>query len=235
MRIILFLTGTIAPQNVPNLERTNVNDRENDYYNALQKWMKYEIPVVFCDNSNFESKKIQLLFDSNNNCEYIKFKTEKSYLGKGHGEAEILIYAYNNSELLQGADLIIKITGRYTIANFLSLIKKVDKKDDIYSNIGSSLTYADSRFFMYSPYFFNNYFRDSLVNINEERKIYMEHILARAIHQMLAVEGKGWKLISEVPIYEGYYGTENKKYYYTFFKKQIYKIYHKCKLIIYNR
>ena len=151
MKIVLFLTGNIAPVNVPYLMRGNAQDRENDYYIAIKKWLEYKIPIVFCENSHYNSLIINELLEGRNDCEYLKFKTQTSSLGKGNGEAEIFQFAFDNSNLLKGAKYIIKVTGRYNIINFEAIQSKIKNYDHFYicGNMTHSLSWADSRFFLF--------------------------------------------------------------------------------------
>ena len=212
MNLSLLLTGNIAPQKVPFLKRMDFVQRENDYYEALQKWMEYDIPIVFCENSNFNSIKINKLFEVRPDCEYLKFETQKSILGKGNGEAEIFEFAFKNSKILKKANYICKVTGRYNIINFKAIQKKLKNSDFLISaNMTDNLSWADSRFFIFQNSFYNLFLREALSTLNESNNICFEHCLARAIHKAMS-QSFPFRLLPELPIYQGVYGGENIRY-----------------------
>lgn len=218
-KICILLTGTIEPKNVPDLKRDNPVEREQDYYYALKKWMKLNYPVVFIENSNYNSTKIDSLFSGRKDCEYIKFKSKVSHLGKGHGESEIINFAFGESRILNLSDIIIKSSGRQFITNAVSILSTI-YNDDIYvvSWLKRQLQYADSRFFIAKKEFYSKYLMKELMYISEVNHIYFEHVLARAIHRCLA-DGNRWSLPREYPVCEGISGTENIKYKTGFFSR----------------
>jgi hypothetical protein len=213
MKIVLLLTGNIAPVNVPHLMRGNAQDRENDYYIAIKKWLEYKIPIVFCENSHYNSLIINELLEGRNDCEYLKFKTQTSHKGKGNGEAEIFQFAFDNSNLLKGAKYIIKVTGRYNVINFEDIQSKIKNYDDFYicGNLTHSLSWADSRFFLFKNSFYHDFLKESLLAINEDKNICFEHCLAHAMHLAMS-KSYAFKLLPEIPVYQGYYGGNDKKY-----------------------
>ena len=211
-KICVLLTGTIEPKNVPSLKRTDPLEREQDYYYALKRWMKLDYPIVFVENSAYNSVMINSLFDERKDCEYIQFKSEVSYLGKSHGEAEIINFAFEESILLKSSDIIIKSSGRQFISNALSILTTIFDKDIyVVSWLKRQLQYADSRFFVAKKSFYVEYLLKEFMYINESNCIYFEHVLARAIHRSLA-DGKAWALPKEYPVCEGISGTENTRY-----------------------
>ncbi len=221
---VLLLTGTISPRNTPNLARCNVEDRENDYYLAISAWLTHGLPIVFCENSNYDSPKISALLENRIDCEYIKFETKVSHLGKSNGEAEIIEYAMNNSFLISQSSIIVKVTGRYNISNFATIIKSVSDSVNICANLTQNLTWADSRFFIFSHTFFKNHLSSFFLVINEAEGRFFEHSLSRAINSALANQ-ETFKLLPHLPIIIGVYGTDNEPYRISYFKKKKYYLY----------
>ena len=167
----LLLTGTIAPRNVPNLKRHAIQDRENDYVQAIEKWLSTGYPVVFCENSNYHSTRIKTLFEKYPNAEFLQFETQHSHLGKGHGEAEILMFAFKHSQLLNQPNYwIVKVTARYFVKNHSVLLKNVHSFENtqVIANLDDYLRYADTRFFIFSQSFFEQYLSKQLPFINEK-------------------------------------------------------------------
>lgn len=215
----ILLTGTISPGLVPNLKRVDPLEREKDYYYAIKEWLRLELPLVFVENSNYESELINSLFKNQSECEYIRFESKTSYLGKSHGEAEILKYAFDNSDIVKSSKIVIKSSGRQYITNSLRIIDAFHELNvSVMSWLKQYLQYADSRFFIGNKDFYINYLFTELDLIDETKSVYLEHALARAIHRCIA-DGKCWSLPSEYPICKGISGTNNVKYENSFFGK----------------
>jgi len=228
MKICFFLTATITPKDTPLLKHKNPRERENEYLISLKNLIKYKLPIIFCENSNTKSEKIiHLLNESKIEFEYLCFESEKSNLGKGNGEAEIFLYALNNSNILKNNDFFVKITGRYIIKNLSKQLKSLEK-NTIYFNISQNLKWTDSRFFIFNYHFYTNYFVKNFNELDEKKGIYMEHILNNAILKYIADNNK-WNFLNNFPIYEGIYGTDKIKYKNNFLKNKIKEILYKLK------
>jgi hypothetical protein len=210
----LFLTATIRPNSgIPGLKRTDPKQRENDYAQALQGWIKFNIPIVFCENSDTKSEAVhKILSQSQNSFEYLHFKSTQSHLGKGHGEHEIFSYAFKNSYILNDSRNIIKVTGRYSIRNFHSLfIGFKDRDAFIHANLSRSLTWADSRFFCFKRSFWEEILQNFGREIDESKEVTFENILAKSVLCAI-VQGNKWSSTRNMPWFAGVYGTENIKY-----------------------
>lgn len=213
--ICLLLTGNIAPGAVPHLERTELAQRESDYADAIGQWLQLGYPLVFCENSGYASAKIRGLFAAHPKAEMLQFVSEVSYLGKGHGEAEIFRYAFDNSGLLSTFDgWIIKITGRYFVKNFATICQALHNTPPsvlVVANLENVLRYADARFFAFRRPFYEQYLYACMQEIDEAQGQYFEHILAKATLKCLT-DGYGWRFTQSPPLYVGYYGTQNIPY-----------------------
>jgi len=211
LKICIFLTGTISPsREVINLVHTDTKKRESEYYAAICDWILLDYQIVFCENSDYESKKLEALFANYPNCEYLKFHSSAN--SKSEGEAEIFKYSFSNSKTLREAQYIVKSTGRYTIKNTNTIIKKILENstsfsNDVWCDLSRNLTFSDSRFFVFKPSFYQNYLEKYLQFINENNDIFFETCLARSVHSCLA-DGKKWALLPEPIICKGIYGTE---------------------------
>jgi hypothetical protein len=215
--IVILLTGTINASNIPNLKMTDAQKREDEYFKSIKKWLALPNPVVFCENSNYNSEKINSLTKglSSEKFEYLKFTTTQSYLGKGHGEAEIIEFAFKNSQLLKGDVLICKSTGKNYVINAKAIINKMSSAPYCFNMVTAimkrSLTFADSRFFFFEKQFYYTCLLKNLDKIDEQNGIYFEHILARSIHCAMC-QNKTWNMLPELPFYEGYYGSDGTRY-----------------------
>lgn len=229
----ILLTATITPFNVPNLKRIDKEQREHDYIEAVKFYLQFNLPIVFCENSNTKSESIlKLLNNSETKFEYLTFNSKMSIEGKGKGEAEIISHAFLNSNIIKNSDNIIKITGRYKIRNFLKQLKNIHK-NTIYVNITQNLSYSDSRFFIINRNFYDRYFSVSFNKIDEKKDIFMEHALLCATLNYLA-DFNQWNLLNEKSIYDGVYGTDNTNYKNNLVKLYLKKIFYRFKIYLFK-
>lgn len=233
MEKCILLTATIAPYNVPDLKRTDSKQRENDYIEALKFYLQFNLPIIFCENSNTKSEIIlEILKNSKTKFEYLTFKSRLSIEGKGKGEAEILSYTFLNSTIIKTTTSIIKITGRYKVKNFLDQIKEINN-GSIYVNLTNNLSYSDSRFFILNNFFYDNYLSLNFKKINEKKGIFMEHALLSSTLNYIADFNK-WSLLNQKIIYEGVYGTDNTEYYNSSLKLLIKKLFYRFKIYFFK-
>jgi len=210
--ICILLTAAIKPNNVPNLKRTDPKNREKDYIDSLHKWTSLGINLVFVENTNYDSPEIYSLLD-NNQCEYLKYTSHIGNTGKGYGEAEIMRFAIKHSKYISQSDIIVKATGRYFISNLNKILREVENKEewDIVAILKRDLKFADSRMFICKKRFLTEHFEYYYDDINEEKGIFFEHALARAIHSCMS-KGGTLMLPNQMPIFEGVSGTEGLPY-----------------------
>jgi len=217
----LFLTGTISPRKgINRLKRKHVDVREEDYFRSIAAWMKLNIPIVFCENSNYYSKKISSLFENySGDGEYLKFQSDSRITEKGRGETEIFNYCYNNSKLLGKYQFIIKCTGRFYVENFSYIIDRIpaDKFCFVYADLLRNMTWANSMFFMYDSRFYKEYLTKYLDKIDESNFIYFEHSLARSIHAAMA-DGYEFSLLPYPVKFLGYHGSSDERIRNDFFR-----------------
>jgi hypothetical protein len=215
--IVILLTGTIKVKDVPHLSLTDTFLREREYCKSIEKWIKLGYPIIFCENSNYDSKIINEVIDkcSPKQFEYMKFTSSASQLGKGHGEAEIIDYVFKNSRLVNDHSIICKVTGKNYLLNAASIFKKIlqsaASKNLVIAILMKNLTMADSRFFFFKKEFYVKYWQKYIGEVNEANKIYIEHTLAKSIHIAIA-EGEKWSLLPELPLFVGLIGTNGKNY-----------------------
>ena len=222
----LILTATINPGNMPNLVRSDVNDRYNDYIKSFSFWLKQENvnKIIFVENSNYDLsefveisqhykfKKIELL-SSNLNSSYDK------NLGKGYGQYLCLNHVFENSNLAKDTNYFIDVTGRHCIKNFDKIIKDiVNNKSDIYINLSNNLKFSDTNIYAGTKNFFVKFVLPETKKTNDADGNIFENCVAKATLKAVA---SGLSL-SEVPVYpdiDGFIGTNGKKYKHNIFKK----------------
>ncbi|MDF1549852.1 MAG: hypothetical protein P1P88_18640 [Bacteroidales bacterium] len=226
----LLLTASISPPQQSFLLRSNHVDRLEDYISALAFWSRMSLPIVFVDNSNFPLNSIEKERFNNNQIEFLQISNNDVIRGKGYGEVNIIDWALKKSEIIHNSDMVFKVTGRFKVLNFDRIYNSVlSEKENhfIYATMSKNFTVADSRFYLFAKKHFADYFQKFADQIDDSKKLYFEHILAKSILLSIA-DGKKWSMFPEAPIYKGYYGTSNKKYkhniIYKIKKKFIYKL-----------
>lgn len=226
----ILLTACIRPMGTPHVGRPDFSDRENDYINAFEFYIKQGFPIVFIENSDTVSKRITELAADYNDFEYHTFTTLESIKGKGHGEKEILDYAIVHSNLIKESEWIVKITGRYKVLNIKRLIKEVENNDaDVYVNWGRNLGMSDTKLMFFKQPFYEQYFKPYLEKyLLERQNIFFETIFARSVHHCIA-DGGRHRLWPEYPHYFGINGTNGKSVKFSMYRKFKFKLYYKLK------
>ena len=233
----ILITATIDPGNAPNVARSDIKAREEDYYQALFMYSTLEIPIVFCENSNYPSKRLRdICYSNQRNIEFLGFESRRSHLGKGHGEKEIFDYAFAHSDFINNCEYVIKVTGRLFVANLKRMITKIEDESFMVSgNFVRNLTWVDTRFFIVKRVFYIDYFEPILAKyLNEPGKTYIEHCLAMAIHLAMS-EGGRFIPLPAYPIYKGINATNNQRYDRGLYVRFKYKIYYYVKLYVFRQ
>ena len=232
LETVILLTASINPlSDTPDVGVRDPKVRESQYLLALKHYIGLGLPVVFVDSSNTISKQIIEEGNKIKYFEYHTFSSLHSYLGKGHGEKEILDYAFKNSELILNSKRIIKITGRYSIDNLFDIIQGVRYSNaDVHVNFGLNCKRCDSRIIIFSPKFYKYYFKPSLEKyLDESSKIFFEHVLSRSVHLLMAEGGiyEPWPIY---PFYRGVNGANSKTVEFNLIKKLKYSLFYQIKL-----
>jgi hypothetical protein len=129
----ILLTTTVHTQPKETLHQTDKQQRITTYLKSVKQWLeKTKLPIVVVENSGYN-------FDAELKAEKEKYKTrfevvafneaslpEAAYLkgntSKGASEIYAIDYAYHHSKLLEKADFIVKITGRYYVPTLESYL-----------------------------------------------------------------------------------------------------------------
>lgn len=212
----VLLTCTIDVRGIAFMQRSNIEERLNDYTHAFRHWLNNDNVknIVFIENSghdlrsfqemahNFPEKKVELIsfdgqdFDRN--------------LGKGYGEMLALKKALHESEILRVTKRFIKVNGRYHVPQIRQVANVWQDAPDVISDFSKNLTWSDSRIFGGTREFLDLFLLPELIKVDDSAGTYFEHALARATHIAIA-KGLRWALCPPVPII-GVSGTENKPY-----------------------
>ena len=237
----LILTCTIDPGNMPNLVRSNINTRLEDYKKSFNFWIKNDFikKLILIENSNYDlsyfkdisknitNKKIEIISSNSNN----SFKKE---LGKGYGQYLCLKEVFERSIIAKETGYFIDVTGRHCVKNFNSIIKHIFQCNaDIYVNITDNLKFADCNIYAASKKFFLDYLIPETSKTNDNKNKIFENCVANAVLKGIS-DGL---ILSSTPIYaeiDGYIGTNGKKYKQNFIKKIKLYFFRKLKNYFFN-
>jgi len=213
--VILLLTATVDPPAIVHLRRTDPEQRESDYINALIRWTKTTTcPMVFCENSGWDCGRISdaLRFVRPGRVDFLSCDVQATPLtrGKGYGELQIIRQALERCEQLRCSRTILKVTGRYFVRNGREIIEALARPDDVmvHADLRDNGAWAESRLFAFGPSFVTAYLSSFQGSIDDSRGRYLEHALARAVHRAMA-DGHRWAPLPRRPVFHGTSGTFN--------------------------
>lgn len=228
---VLFLTGCIDPNGMSYTVLQNSEIRKSQYIETIKFYLnETNLKILFVENSGndisdifideIKSKRVEILTFVGNNYDRI--------LGKGYGEMLIIEYAILHSEFLSHSDFVYKITGRYKILNISSFIINYLGKDvDLLLNFRPCLTWADSRFFGFKPFFLQQYLLVYKEIVNDQKSINFENALSKASLDLI-LDNRRYERFCKYPRYCGTIGTTGKKYndsyFYWIYKATLLKI-----------
>tara|TARA_E500000178_G_scaffold223569_1_gene220540 strand:- start:536 stop:1273 length:738 start_codon:yes stop_codon:yes gene_type:complete len=219
MKICIIITATIDPKGMVFTERNSPKDRLNDYKKAFREFcnQKEVSNIIFVENSgysldyfqnekkNYPDKKIEIMSSKINN----EFSRK---LGKGFGEHLSLREVFDKSVSLKDYDYFIKCTGRHHLLNFSSIFKSIKKEiSTVNGYLKDNLKFFDTTVLCGSKDFFINYVIPETKNVNDSENIFFENCVANALLKGMA-DGYSFNQIEDLPIIEGYSGTNNKKF-----------------------
>jgi hypothetical protein len=237
----LILTCTINPGDMPNVIRNDIKTRFNDYKKSFNFWLtrKCVNKIILIENSgydldffrarakDFPNKKIEFISSNLND-------TFDKKLGKGYGEFLCIKEIFENSKIVKDTDYFLKVTGRYCVNNFESILKDlILNNTDIYINLSNNLKYSDASIFGGSKKFFLEYLlpeikksRDTVNNIFENQTA---NATLKAVSDGL--------VLSKTPIYadlKGYIGTNGRQRKQNIFKRIKLFFFRKLKIYFVN-
>lgn len=233
--VCLLITACMKPPyGTPVVARPNFSDREKDYIEAFRFYAELGLPIVFVENSNYRCEKIIEI--ANNHCEfeYFTFQTIDSINGKGHGESEIIKYAFEHSQIIKNSDWIVKITGRYKVFNLMKMINNLSPPEaQVLINWGRNLSLSDTKLIFFRKSFVSAYFLPFMEKyLNENAGMYFETVFARSVHQYLA-DGHRSGLWPEFPQYFGINGSNGRVVNYSLMRRIKFRFYYRIKRWIY--
>lgn len=218
--MVVLMTATVNPR---GMVRTVVSDpdiRLREYHAVIRDATSQlpGLPIVVCDNSGRGVEQVaqgEAPVSWLDQVQFISFDDHEEAVrrGKGYGELGIIEYALANVPAVSAANLVVKVTGRYRVANIGSLVHEIAGLGpvDVVVDMVAGLTQADCRFFAASPGFLIGYLTPLRESIDDEHDVCFEHVLARAVHRAMA-DGLVWRPMPDVPVIVGRSGTNGRPY-----------------------
>ena len=117
-RTCILLTACVNPSGMSHTVLQNPEERAEQYKQALDFYVKEtNLPIVFCENTMYDMASDYIQYIDSGRLEYMTFDGNNydRSRGKGYGEAVIMGYALEHSEIIKNSKYVIKITGRIII------------------------------------------------------------------------------------------------------------------------
>lgn len=215
--LTVLLTATIDPGKTPFTKRIDPRQREDDYISVIQALGKSgfaaNISVVFCENSGSSLFAIEGALRGAGfvDFEAISFSGNdgSASRGKGYGEMKIIEYAFAHSRLLQGSDIVVKITGRYEVKNIDVYVgQAIESGVLVLSDFKPDAPYTYSGLFLATPRFFKDFLIPLAAELDDVTGMTMEKVLHRAVVSASAA-GFRSERFKVPPVVSGVSGTWN--------------------------
>ena len=173
MKLAILLTATVKVQ--VSSGQFTTEERAEMYASTLRYYVqkvggdRKRYPIIFCENSDYDLTEFKKEFDSLLDIEWIQLRPDSgipfvSNRGKGCNEYLMIKESILKSEKLKDCTHFLKITGRYSMLNILSMIREIERRGEnklfmgdikdtkIYELIGRKNTdsgqWGDSRFWV---------------------------------------------------------------------------------------
>jgi len=176
---VLLSSSIIAHDQGVSLKDTNSRLRHT--VESVENWLRLDpnLAIVLCDGSGFDIKSVIESRFLGANIEYLKFENDPALVvkfGRGYGEGEIIKYALKNSREILGAGCFVKCSAKLWVRNiheclnwwngdflckgvFLEVFSPFKKTE---------FHHIDTRFYVASKSFYEQYFMDAHQKINVE-------------------------------------------------------------------
>lgn len=124
-KVAILLTACVNPSGMSMTALQDGAERRRQYVNALRYYLdNTSVPIVVIENTGTDISSEFASYLRSKRLEYITFlgNDYNKSLGKGYGEATMIIHAIENSQLLSQTKYVIKITGRLIVENIRDII-----------------------------------------------------------------------------------------------------------------
>lgn len=196
------------------MKRSNPEVRKLDYLRGLNSWLNRDLKadVAFCENSGADLSEFRGAAQAagmSNSVRFLSFagNSGAEQFGKGYGEIEMLKYAFETLPDLSQYRYIVKVSGRYVYRNPTEIIRRIsDSTAELLCDIHHCLTYGDTRTVAFKPEVALQHLIPYQDELDENRGIVIEHLMARCIHRAL-LSGMKWAPLPCTPVCDGVSGS----------------------------
>jgi len=214
--ILVFITATINAGNTPCVKRIDPDVRRRDYLRGLHSWLTPDCKadILLCENSgadvsDFQEAALSRPFSGSVRCLSFSGNSGAEKFGKGYGEIEMLKYAFDAYPEMSNYRYILKVSGRYKYLNASEVIKRISASTaDLVCDIHANLTYGDTRTAAFTPEIALKYMLPFQDELDENRGIIVEHLMARCLHRTI-IGGGSWAPLPCTPYCDGISGSWN--------------------------
>jgi hypothetical protein len=211
MAPVLILTSTVRPHPGVTVRVSDERVRLGQYRHALHWWKSNSPwPIVFVDNSGSPLLE-ELNPEMDARCALMTVEPPaRSVAARGKGVCEALMLRSALERLDPKFNVIVKVTGRLTVANIDKCFSSFDDSF-VTCKMTPDLTFSDSRIFAGDRQSVE-YLVDCVIEkSNDEDVRYFEHDLAAgALH--LVSEGIPFRSFRRLPSIRGISGTSGQSY-----------------------
>lgn len=227
----IIIAAAIDPKGMKFTKRNRPEERLEDYKKVFVEYCKQQdvSNIIFCETSGYSLEFFQKEKEKHitKNIEILSSKVNNKYprkLGKGFGLHLCLKEVFKNSKSIKNYNYFIVCGGRYHLVNFQKIFKSI--KQELFTVNGylkDNLKFFDSTVLCGSEDFITNYVIPDTKYVNDSKNIFFEHCVANALFKAMR-NGYSFNQIKNLPIIEGYIGTNNKKFRFNLIRRIKHKI-----------
>jgi hypothetical protein len=213
---VLILTACIEPKGMSFTKLQDPEIRKHQYIEAMKFYLQHtDMNILFVENSGHDVSSEFATEIENGRVEVLTFSGNDypRALGKGYGEMILLEHAVKHAGLVQQADFIFKVSGRYKVRNIAKffLQYQTDNQPEILADLQRFYTMADARMWGATPQFIRDCLLQKKEKVNDTAGYYFEHALADAILEYI-IQDHRFALFKYLPRYTAISGTDGTPY-----------------------
>lgn len=187
MKLAILLTATVKVQ--ARGGQFTIDERAEMYASTLRYYAKTigeRIPIIFCENSDYDLSAFKKEFDSALNIEWIQLRPDcglpfDKNKGKSYNEYLMIKEGVTRSYKLKECTHFMKITGRYAMLNINSVISEIERRADdkvfmgdvkdtrLYELVGSKNfgRWGDSRYWVFNISYYKENMLDCYLQMDD--------------------------------------------------------------------
>lgn len=184
-RPCILLSACVNPNGMAYTVLQDAEIRKKQYIESLTYYLhNTNVPVVFCENTLCDFSAIFQDYIRSGRLEYLTFNGNDydKKRGKGYGEALIIKYAYEHSEIIVSSNYIIKITGRIKVKNIESIVNQsILNHFCFFRSDFRLIDYIHSQLFVVSTSLLLEIINEGIDTLNDSNNVYFEHIIYQGL------------------------------------------------------